>query len=48
MGLITPEAAGNLAPDKAVDYLNGLDWHLYTGSYSGKKGRSAGQVNADL
>ena len=49
MGLITPEIADALSPNTAVEYLEKLDWHLYGGSYfSGKKGKSAGKVCADL
>ena len=49
MGLITPELAETLSPDAAVDYLNKLEWHFYGGSYfDGKKGKSKGQVHADL
>lgn len=48
MGLITPLVADSLSPRGAVDYLNGLDWHLFGGSYFGKKGRSTGEVHADL
>ena len=48
MGLITLEVADTLSSDKAVEYLNTLDWHLYGGSYFGKKGKSINKVNADL
>lgn len=49
MGLITREAARVLSPDAAVEYLNGLDWHLYGGSYfGGLKGRSTGEIPVDL
>jgi hypothetical protein len=49
MGLITPETAERLSRDRAVDYLNQLDWYLYGGSYfDGKKGKSKGEVHADL
>jgi len=48
MGLIAPEIAETLTPDRAVKYLNSLDWHLYGGSYFlGRKGRVSGQVNVD-
>ncbi len=48
MGLITQEIADSLSPRAAIEYLNRLDWHLYGGSYFGKKGRSVGKVHADL
>lgn len=48
MGLITQEVANALAPDKAIEYLDQLEWHLYGGSYFGRKGKSTGKVNADL
>ncbi len=48
MGLVTPETAETLSPDRAVEYLNSLDWHLYGGSYFfGRKGRASGQVYVD-
>jgi hypothetical protein len=47
MGLITQEKAETLAPNEAIDYLNGLGWHLYGGSFFGGKGRSAGKVDVD-
>lgn len=41
MGLITPEQADNLPPEKAIPYLESLDWYLYGGSYfDGKTGKS--------
>lgn len=41
MGLIMLEQADNLPPEKAIPYLESLDWHLYGGSYfDGKKGKS--------
>jgi hypothetical protein len=48
MGLITPQIADSLAPNDAIDYLDGLEWHLYGGSYFGSKGRSSARVSADL
>jgi hypothetical protein len=48
MGLITKDIADALSPDTAIDYLDKLDWHLYGGSYFGKKGRSTDRVNPDL
>jgi hypothetical protein len=33
MGLITPEQAEAMTPEKAIDYLDTLDWHLQGGSY---------------
>jgi len=48
MGLITQKIADTLSPNTAIEYLNELDWHLYGGSYFGRKGRSANKVNADL
>jgi hypothetical protein len=48
MGLITPEIAELLSPDQAVDFLSSLDWHLYGGSFFGRKGKSTGPINADL
>lgn len=41
MGVITPEQAQGLTPDKAIPLLESLDWHLWGGSYFyGKKGKS--------
>ncbi len=48
MGLITQKIADTLSPNTAVEYLNKLDWHLYGGSYFGRKGRSVNEVNVDL
>jgi len=48
MGLITEEVADTISPEKAVEYLNKLDWHLYGGSYFGGKGKSKNNVQADL
>jgi hypothetical protein len=48
MGLITQEIANSMHPNSVVDYLNKLDWHLYGGSYFGRKGRAAGNVSVDL
>lgn len=49
MGLIAPRSGETLTPEAAVPYLNGLDWHLYGGSYSGgRAGRSCGKVQVDL
>lgn len=48
MGLVTPETAERLSPDRAVEYLNSLDWHLYGGSYFfGKTGKATGLVCVD-
>ena len=49
MGLITPEAARDLRPEDAVEYLNSLEWCFYGGSYfGGKTGRWTGPVRVDL
>lgn len=40
MGLIEPEVANSLTPDRALEYLESLEWHLFGGSYFGGKGRS--------
>ena len=48
MGLIPAQLAESLTPDKAVDYLDGLDWHLYGGSYFGGKGRSSNSIATEL
>ena len=48
MGLINPRLAESLTPDKAIDYLDGLDWHLYGGSYFGGKGRSSSSIATEL
>jgi hypothetical protein len=48
MRLIAPETAGNLSPQTAVDYLNQLEWYLYSGSYFGKSGKSTTKIDADL
>lgn len=48
MGLISFEKARNLLPEKAVDYLQSLEWHLYGGSYFGSKGKSTSKhIQAD-
>lgn len=35
MGLITQEVANGLPANKAIEYLENLEWHLYGGSYFG-------------
>jgi hypothetical protein len=41
MGLISPDQAQSMTPDKAVGFLESLDWHLYGGSYfEGSKGKT--------
>ena len=47
MGLIAPDVADALRPDQAIEFLGSLDWHLYGGSYFGRKGKSSGSINAD-
>ena len=48
MGLITPEAASMLRADEAIEYLDNLEWHLYGGSYFGRKGKSRSKVDVSL
>ena len=48
MGLITKEIADTLSPDKAVEFLNSLDWHLCGGSFFGRKGKATGTINVDF
>jgi hypothetical protein len=46
MGLIALEVANALTPEKAVAYLESLEWRLFGGSYFGRKGRStASKIN---
>ena len=48
MGLITQEVANSLPANKAIEYLENLEWHLYGGSYFGRKGKSKFKVYVDL
>jgi hypothetical protein len=48
MGLIKLEIADALSPEKAIDYLDSLDWHLYGGSYFAGKGKSTNKLNTDI
>ena len=47
MAPLTPETADALTPEKAIPYLRQLDWHLFGGSYFGKKGKSFGDIVVD-
>ena len=48
MGLLPPEQVDAITAESAVEYLNGLEWHIYGGSYfRGGKGRNVGEVFVD-
>ena len=49
MGLISDDAADTMTPDRAADYLAGLEWCIVGGSYFGHAGkRRSGDIKWDM
>jgi hypothetical protein len=49
MGVISEEVAGSVVPETALGVLEGLEWHVYGGSYFKTAGRrGTGRLFVDL
>lgn len=48
-GLVTDDQLAEITPENAVEFLDGLPWHFYGGSYfASGPGRSSPPVSVDL